>query len=179
MKKVISFLLMAVLALLILTRVKMNVNNPDFLDVHLLKIESYIEMGESIDPEVSKVNVAWHLYHSLLTIKQIYIALEKSDPDQFNSSVSVLRTLSLTGNYIPRGRAQSPTSVRPPDDLTKQDVQDLLEITKNLASQFKSLDEGSYFDHPYFGHLDRSHAMRFLQVHTNHHLKIVKDILQQ
>ena len=179
MKKGILIVLVLILAVLVITRIKMNVNNPEFLDKDLSLIESYISEGEQINTEVSEVNVAWHLHHSLLTIKQIYLALEQSDPEQFESSFNAVRTLSLTGNYIPRGRAQSPSSVRPPDEFTTQDVIELLGQIKSLAPEFANLIEGAYFDHPYFGHLNRSHAMRFLQVHTNHHLKIVDDILNK
>ncbi|MBT8287689.1 MAG: DUF1569 domain-containing protein [Bacteroidia bacterium] len=179
MKKALLILLLLIAATLIVTRINMNVSDSEFLDDYLGEIESFIDRGDSLNQEVSQVSVAWHLHHSLLTIDQIYMTLETSDPEKFESEISAIRTLSLTGNFIPRGLAQSPDSVRPPEEFTNQDIKELLDKIKRLESKFTDLDEHSFFDHPYFGHLNRSHSMRFLQVHTNHHLKIIKDIVKK
>ncbi|MFN8364825.1 MAG: hypothetical protein U0T78_06125 [Cloacibacterium normanense] len=40
-------------------------------------------------------------------------------------------------------------------------------MIKNLPSQ-------SYIEHPYFGHLDVKQTLKFLKIHTQHHLKIVQ-----
>ncbi|NNK88664.1 MAG: DUF1569 domain-containing protein [Flavobacteriaceae bacterium] len=155
----------------------MNIKDPDFLDKYIVEIESYIDNADVVNTDVSQASIGWHLHHTLLTIDRIYTALESSNPSEFKSRMNAARTLSLTGNFIPRGRAQSPASVRPPEDFTTDDINDLLIKVKELAPKFADFDKKVFFDHPYFGHLNRSHSMRFLQVHSNHHLKIVQDIL--
>ena len=42
----------------------------------------------------------------------------------------------------------------------------------------KELHANSNFKHPYFGVLNLKMTKRFLEIHTNHHLKIIKEILQ-
>lgn len=40
-----------------------------------------------------------------------------------------------------------------------------------------SLDENQFFTHTLFKQLNKKQTLKFLGLHTNHHLKIVKDIL--
>ncbi|MBT8259368.1 MAG: DUF1569 domain-containing protein [Bacteroidia bacterium] len=178
MKRFFKIVVFLALAIFFFTKIKMNTNQSDFLDSYLHELESYIEQRDAINIEVSQADVAWHLDHMLKTINQIYLALEESNPDEFDSSFSMIRTASLSLNYIPRGRAQSPQSVRPPENILTEDIFSQLEEVRRNVKKFPELYKGAYFDHPVFGHLKRSHSMRFLQVHTNHHLKIIKDILE-
>lgn len=48
-----------------------------FLKGELTEIEGYIAFRDSLNPAVSKVEVAWHLDHSLRTINEIHKAVKK------------------------------------------------------------------------------------------------------
>lgn len=99
----------------------------------LAEIESNIEFRDSINPDISSADIAWHLDHMLKAINSIFIAL---------------------GNQI--------------------------RISLNLTSTLKelfSLNQNQYFSHYIFGILNRDKTLRFIEIHTNHHLKIVRDIL--
>ncbi|GAB5398707.1 MAG: hypothetical protein Aureis2KO_02920 [Aureisphaera sp.] len=157
----------------------MEVNDIGFLDDSLNKIEANILYQDSINIDVSKVPVAWHLDHTLKTINGIYDAMEASNPDDFNSSFNMPRVMSLTLNYIPRGRAQSPTAVLPPEIIEKEALyRQLKEARENVKMAFQ-LDEHAHFEHPVFGIIARGNSLRFLEVHTEHHLKIIRDILKE
>jgi hypothetical protein len=47
----------------------------------------------------------------------------------------------------------------------------------NLALLAKA-GKNQYFTHPIFGDLNTEQTFKFLGVHTNHHLKIIKDIVK-
>ena len=179
MKKLIFIIVVLAIAIFSFTTLKMNVNDSEFLSDYLIDIENYMDLREEINTDVSKVDVAWHLDHSLKTINQIYLSMSASDPDKFDSSFSFLRTISLSFNFIPRGFAQSPASVLPPEIILEADLIRQLQSARDNAEKIMLLDRNSHFDHPYFGQLKRSHTMRFLQVHTHHHLKIINDILKK
>jgi hypothetical protein len=34
-----------------------------------------------------------------------------------------------------------------------------------------------YFHHPFFGHLKLNKTIKFLEIHTNHHLQIIHEII--
>ena len=156
----------------------MKVTKQGFLDSHLVEVEEKIEFRDRKNPEVSKVDVAWHLDHMLKTVINICKALEASDPSAFKGSVNLSRTMSLTLNYIPRGKAKSPSVVRPPDKISTAEIKSQLTEAKKRISEVFELDEKAHFEHPVFGTIARGHALRFIEVHTNHHLKIVRDIIK-
>lgn len=156
----------------------MNQDDPNVIKPLLQEVESYIPQRDKKNLEISKVDVAWQLDHILKTINRITEALEASDPNYYSFSVNLGRTLSLTKGYIPRGRAQSPDVVKPPEVIITEDIYEQLEEARTNISKLIKLDKHSNFEHPYFGQLKKSQAVRFIEVHTKHHLNIVKDILE-
>ncbi|MBX2827857.1 MAG: hypothetical protein KTR22_06825 [Flavobacteriaceae bacterium] len=160
-----------------LVNCNMKVTETGFLDHHLDEIEIKIPARDSLNEDISKVPVAWHLDHSLKTINGIYDAMNASNPDNFRGSINAIRILSLSMGFIPRGRAQSPESVLPPEHIETKDLySQLKEARENMVKAFH-LDENAHFEHPVFGTISRGNALRFIEVHTEHHLKIMRDIL--
>jgi hypothetical protein len=151
----------------------------DFLVKELSTLKSYIEYQDIINPAVSEASVAWHLDHILLVINGIYQRMDSSDVHKYNRTFSFSRTLVFTTNRIPRGRAESPKSVRPKDEINLVDIQEHLKLAEQSIKKIDSLAENAFFEHPYFGKLNRKQARKFLKIHTNHHLNIVKDILRK
>ena len=89
------------------------------------------------------------------------------------------RVVLKTG-FIPRGRGKAPRATRP----AERDAEDIEAGMRRLAGrldelleQLPLLEEAGWRTlHPYFGALDISEWMRFMDVHHRHHLKIVRDI---
>ena len=156
---------------------KMNTTSTQEILRKIDRLEAFTVQMNAIDTAVSKVGVDWHLAHSLKTINGICDALAQSDPADYSWSANVTRTMSLTFNFIPRGRAQSPQSVIPDEIITISDLQQLLQSARTKIETAIKLPEDSHFEHPVFGMIRRAEALRFLEVHTQHHLKIIEDII--
>ncbi len=178
MKKFLASVVVILIVFVVYSQIKMKSNNPDHLLSQVDLIESYIAQRDVRNTEVSKADVAWHLDHMLKTILAIGETLSDSNPELYESSFSFIGTMSLTFNYIPRGRAQSPASVRPPDVIHTEDIEKQLALVRSRIPDLLELDKDAHFDHPVFGTINRGKSIRFLEVHTQHHLKIVKDILK-
>ena len=142
------------------------------------KLEMHIPDYVKQQSTVSTANVGWHIEHSLMVFIIIITAVENSDPAIYKSTFNMNKLLVYTLNKIPRGRAQAPKIVQPlgeviPENLIPQVEKAFLKI-RSLAN----LQKNHHFDHPYFGKLNLSETIKFLTIHTNHHLKIINDILK-
>ncbi len=177
-KRILIITSLFVISIFIYANIQMNQDNPKVLEPLLVEVENAIQYRDQKDPEVSKVDVAWQLDHILKTINRITEALEASNPSDYSNSINAARIFSLTAGYIPRGRAQSPDVVRPPEVILTEDIYVQLQEARANINTLNILDENTNFEHPYFGQLSKAQAIRFMEVHTKHHLKIVDDILE-
>ncbi|WP_136466704.1 DUF1569 domain-containing protein [Flagellimonas onchidii] len=141
--------------------------------------ENYILQRDALNPKVSKVDVAWHLDHMLKTINVICKSLEASNPDEYKSNFNLTRTLIYAWGDFPRGVAKSPKVVRPPDVILTEDLHRQIEMAKENLKVLQGLEANVHFEHPYFSVLDKKKSIRFLKIHTRHHLKIVRDIVKK
>ncbi|UII74517.1 DUF1569 domain-containing protein [Flagellimonas sp. HMM57] len=149
-----------------------------FLGDELIELASYIKYRDSIDPNVSKVPVAWHVDHSLRTINEIYKAVKKSNPEEYRGSIHLGRSFLLLINKIPRGRAEAPKIVTPPDTILTDSLYIHLNEARFNLDAYDSVPEKAFFTHPYLGRLKKKTAKRFIEIHTEHHLKIIRDIIK-
>ncbi|GMN06843.1 hypothetical protein MTsPCn5_22320 [Croceitalea sp. MTPC5] len=179
MKKVGLALLVIVLIFMGMYLRNNRESNGDFLDDELAEIENYLPKRDVLNIEVSQADVAWHLDYMLKTINQISKTVQDSNPEEYEYSFSLQQVVVHTLGMIPRGAAQSPKSVRPPEVILTDSINVQLKEARHHIAQLNSLNEKAYFNHPVFNTLDRDQTRRFLAIHTKHHLKIIKDILKE
>lgn len=145
---------------------------------HVLNnLESHIENHSAFNPKISNVNIAWHIDHSLKVINNVIITLQKSDPNSYKNNFSLLGKLFFKLGFFPRGKAKAPKYVKPPEVVLKEDLISQMELAKTNIKIITSLDKNAYFKHPLFGNINTKRVYRFLVLHTNHHLKIINDIM--
>lgn len=149
------------------------------LKILIKELGEHIPEQALINPHVSKGSVGWHIAHSLLTINQIIGALELSNPEEYKRTIDVRRSLVLFFGIIPRGKIKAPNRVQPQMAIDETLLaQNIRETERNLAL-LDRLGSGNFFHHPFLGDFRLKPAIRFMQVHTNHHLKIIKDIVSK
>lgn len=142
------------------------------------ELESNIANHELLNNAVSESPVGWHIEHSLLTINLIIGALQHSNPNLYKWEFKLPRLLVFTTGKIPRGRAKAPKVVVP----KQYDSQSLNQHIFKANEQLKALaliSKDHFFEHPYFGHLKQKQTIKFLKIHTQHHLDIINDIVKK
>lgn len=77
---------------------------------------------------------------------------------------------------IPRGKAKAPKSVQPKSDYTLESLQEKLLKTRSKIAELQLLSKDHYFQHPGLGNMKLKQMIKFLEIHTRHHLKIIHDI---
>jgi hypothetical protein len=152
--------------------------NISVLHKELNQIEDYLPHCEAINTAVSKVNVAWHLDHSLKVFNAVLTNMQKSDPSTYVNNFSFMGRVIFALKYIPRGKAKAPKHVTPSKSILIEDIKNQLAEARAYITIIPSLEKNAYFKHPIFGNVNTSRVIRFLDAHTTHHLKIVRSILK-
>lgn len=142
----------------------------------IAELEASIPFADTQQPGISQSTVGWHIEHALLVIDKTIDRLAQADSRNYRWKLSIPKLFVFITNSIPRGRGQSPASVLPAGDLTHEKLVSHIGHTTGKLSQLKQLSPGQFMEHPYFGHLKLKQAIKFLEIHTRHHLKIIKDI---
>lgn len=144
----------------------------------LLKdLENKIAHQNAFNEKVSKSNVAWHIDHSLKVILAVSEALKKSNPTEYQWKFNLKRQLVYTTRYIPRGVGKAPKSVQSFDEITQESIEQQLKKVEIALEELQQLDKNSHFQHPYFGSINLKPTLKFLKLHTQHHIKIMNDII--
>ncbi len=150
-----------------------------------MKLSKEIEELERMLPNVSVKNTSisergidWHMDHSLTVINNVYDLLVKSNPKEYRWKFNFVRLVIFTKGSIPRGKARAPKAVNNKEEILISDVKDKLALAKTNLELLNSLPSGVFFNHPYFGNIKKDKTIKFLQMHTRHHYKIMKDILK-
>jgi hypothetical protein len=150
----------------------------DRLKKVLAHMEKEIPLCETMAPAVSATPVAWHMHHSLLVINQVCASAKASNPANYKWKFSAIKTLVYSLNRIPRGRVKAPRSVRPDAIIGKEALQQEFKAAYENITSLQTLDPNAFFTHPFFGDLNRKPTIRFLLIHTQHHLRIIDDIIR-
>jgi hypothetical protein len=142
------------------------------------KLESLITVKDMRNDSISKSDVAWHIDHSLKVFNLVSKSLVLSNPKHYTNKFNAWRFLLFNLNYIPRGRAKAPKMVFPPNEISKALLEKQIQLAFENIEQLKTAKKNAYFKHFVFGVINKKRTIRFLKLHTNHHLKIIKDILK-
>ena len=144
----------------------------------LNNLEAQIENYSSLNKTISEGNVGWHIVHSCLVINSVCGAVLKSDASKFIKKFSFKAFLVLLLNSFPRGKAKAPSFTMPSEELSPTSILKSIQAARASIEALSKADKNQYFTHPIFGDLNTGQTFKFLGVHTNHHLKIIKDILK-
>jgi hypothetical protein len=146
------------------------------LNKQLEELATKIPQQDLVRMHVSKSTVGWHIEHILLTTNIIIEEVKKSNPINYKWSFKLSRVIVFAMKKIPRGRAKVPKVVAP-IKFDEKTLKEHLEITKSKIQDIKTISSNKYFNHPYFGNLKLDKTIKFIEIHTNHHLEIIHDIV--
>lgn len=140
------------------------------------QLEQAIKDGKLVQPKVSKAPIEWHVLHCLLIINGIILQLSTSNPKEYKWTFNITKILIMNWGKIPRGKAKAPKTVLPPEIITEEMLHAAVKQAKDSLFAFESLPNASFFKHPFFGHIKKGSTLKFLRIHTKHHLLIIDDI---
>ncbi len=142
----------------------------------LQQIELAIPNFELQNQSTSSSTIGWQIEHILLTINLITDTMSKSNATNYKWKFNALRFLIIATGKIPRGKGKAPSRVTPSNIITIESINKNIALAKQNLEILNAMPKNSYFEHPYFGKLNTKPTIKFLTIHTNHHLKIINDI---
>lgn len=148
------------------------------LEELIKELENKVPKQELINQMISTSSVGWHIEHTLLTVNLIIERLKNSNPKDYKWTLNFPRLYVFTIKKIPRGRAQSPASVEPRNNFNIETLENHIYLSKEKLKELRTLKSNNYFEHPFFGKLNLKTTMKFLEIHTNHHIDIINDIIK-
>jgi len=140
------------------------------------ELEVFLSQTALDNPKISKAPIGWHIEHSTKAIYGISKALISSEPNNYKWSFNLYRYLFTYLNYLPRGR-KAPKALKVEANSSISEIKERIAKTKNILKKVALLPKNSYFQHPYFGLMDKKISLMFMRTHTHHHIKIIKDII--
>ena len=143
------------------------------------ELENKIENFELVNPAVSSSSVGWHIEHSFLVVNVIVEGLKKSNPKDYKWKFNLKRLYVYTINKIPRGSGKAPKRVLPQNNFSRETLKNHFLLTIDKLNEFSSLNPDNYIEHPVFGKLNLKLTIKFLFIHTRHHINIIKDIINK
>ena len=141
------------------------------------ELEQFKTHIDTLNTSVSASSVGWHLDHSLKVIIYICRMIKVSNPDEYAWKLNGLRTLVFMMGDFPRGRAKAPASTIAKEDISIDDINNQLDQAKQLLDEIKDCSPLSHFEHFIFGKLNLKKSHGFMVIHTRHHIKIMRDII--
>ncbi len=155
-----------------------NTNAMQELNILINKLEEKIPSMDAVNTQISSAKVGWHIEHSLLVVINIANGFKQSNPKTYSWKFNINRTFIWTIGKIPRGKGKAPKVVQPQAKITKELLLESVERAKNSIAELNKVQNNQYFSHPYFGHLNLKPTIKFLKIHTKHHLDIINDIVK-
>lgn len=145
----------------------------------LTELASLIPQAEKINTNVSAASVSWHLSHSLKVMASTGTIIQKTDPADYKPIWNIKKFIGLQLKYFPRGKAKAPKYVVPEKEYTEDELRALIEDVKQIWEKVTPLPKNAFIKHPHFGPINKSKTIRFVGIHTHHHIKIIRDILDR
>ncbi len=142
------------------------------------ELDSFIKAGDSHNNKISKKGTFWHIDHSLKVLEGIPEVLKNSNPQDYQPKFSFLKLIIMNTGYMPRGKGRAPKQVVPDTALSKEELLLKLNKVRESVKSLMTLEKNKTFKHPLFGWLDLKDTIKFMGIHTHHHLKIIKDIIK-
>ncbi|MDU8887059.1 DUF1569 domain-containing protein [Yeosuana sp. MJ-SS3] len=147
------------------------------LSIQLIEVESYFKYKDVLNNKISDVSVGWQIYHILKVINVVADSIKVSRPEDYKTNLNEYREKYFTKKYLPRGVARAPKGVLPPESFSLENLNELQNLAKQNVHDIETLESHANFVHFIFGLLNKRETQLFLEIHTEHHLKIIRDIL--
>lgn len=163
----------------------MSTQRSKSVDEYIAAIRAHLERLEALLPRaacktdtVSAWSVGQHAEHVLSATSILAVLLSRNRKSDGKTDQSPIKHLLITHGSMPRGIAHAPEGTLPAPDPTTEDLAKMILTCSNRVGRLVRTDADAVVPHPYLGELYRDEALMFMDIHLNHHLSIIADIVK-
>jgi len=142
----------------------------------LAELSANISQLDRQNVTVSNASIGWQIDHSLRVMNQVITALLSSNPAEYKPKFNWRKSFIFFTKKIPRGKVRAPKGILPTEEITESSLHSAIELAKENILLLGNCNPNHFFVHPFFGQVNVRETYVFIEVHTEHHLKIIRDI---
>jgi len=150
----------------------------DKLSHQLTELEGFAPSAFVRQASVSKWSVGQQIEHTLIAISGMILALRKEHPGTGSREPNMYRDTVMASKQFPRGQIEAPAISRPSENPSPEFLEKLLLKTRNRVGNPLEISEKATLIHPIMDVMYRDEAIEFMTIHTEHHLVIIREILE-
>jgi len=143
----------------------------------LQEVESFIPSWQQKDESVSNWTVGQQIEHVLKATSAFTVMILRDRKADGSGIHKQLKGLLLQRGSFPRGIAKAPDISMPADATPATGLTARLHKTRNRVSKLPDVSASAVAHHHYLGEMDRDEAVAFMAIHLEHHIKIIRDIV--
>ena len=140
-------------------------------------LSSYFAHTDCRNDAVSDWSVGQQAEHVIRATSAFTVMILRNRPTDGSQPEVALKHRLLERGSIPRGIAKAPEPTLPGEHPSPIDLDSLLLKCRNRVERLSGVDPQSVAIHPYLGEMKRDEILQFLIIHLDHHLSIIKDIM--
>lgn len=142
----------------------------------LAELSKYIPQSDRQNLAISNANIGWQIDHSLRVMNQVITALLSSNSAEYKPKFNWRKSFVFFTKKIPRGKVRAPKGILPTEEITESSLISSVELAHKNIGLLENCAPNHFFVHPFFGQVNVRETFVFIEVHTEHHLKIIRDI---
>lgn len=127
---------------------------------------------------MSDWSVGQQAEHVIRATSVFTVIILRNRPADGSQPEVALKHRLLERGSISRGIAKAPKPTLPGAQPSLKDLDGLLLKCRKRVERLSDVDQHSVAIHPYLGEMKRDEILQFLVIHLDHHLSIIKDILE-
>lgn len=138
-------------------------------------MHTLVPQADTMNKAVSGWSVGEHLEHICTVAAGFAVVLISGRGPKFEATMPDARNMVLVDGHIPRGKIKAPPVASPKGIESAPAYARMLNKTLARLKSAALQPEDRTADHPLLGTFNRNEVLRFLVVHTAHHLSIIDD----
>ena len=140
------------------------------------RVSAFLGISGVTVVDISKWSIGQHAEHVVRATSALTILVLRNHASEGSNVSEALKVALLKQGFIPRGVAQAPEGTLPAEETDIDALNQLILKTSNRIRRLADVGPDAAAIHPYLGDMKREEAIRFMEIHLEHHLKIMHEI---